>query len=78
MRCAVAEAFSEACAKGDDVKVEDFHEVFRSEDAFAFAQVRLLTTTPLHTAAETNSFEDACSSWHLNIANCADDGQGAA
>ena len=42
-QCAVAEAFSVACAKGDDVKVEDFDEVFKSEDAFAFAQVRVLT-----------------------------------
>ena len=44
-RClAVAEAFSTACAKGDDVKVEDFDDVFKSEDAFAFAKVRLRFT----------------------------------
>ena len=38
---AVAEAFSTACAKGDDIHVSDFDSIFKSEDAFAFAAVRL-------------------------------------
>ena len=40
---AVSEAFSTACTKGDDIKVSDFDSIFKSEDGFAFAAVRLNT-----------------------------------
>lgn len=38
---AVAEVFKLACTEGSAVTVEMFDEVFKSEDAFAFAQVQL-------------------------------------
>jgi hypothetical protein len=37
---AVAEAFQLACQKGDNVTVDDLDEVFMSQGAFAFAEVR--------------------------------------
>ena len=37
----MATAFQLACEKGDNVTVTDFDDVFQSEDAFAFAAVRI-------------------------------------